>query len=237
MKFKLLKATVASLALSVCASSAFAGLITNGDFETGDFSGWTVSQSGGSTQTVLPASGDPELGASPTSDFYAFAGNQSGPSQNIFWQSVVVPNNLLSANFSFDYAYQNFGSGFSSPNTLAFNNVSNQQFRVEILLGSSLFDSVAPSDIVFSALQTNPGDNNTQAWTSFNQNITASLLSFQGQNVLVRFAQADNSGPFDIGFDNVSITTETTSVPEPSTLAIFALGIMGLAARKFNKKA
>lgn len=37
------------------------------------------------------------------------------------------------------------------------------------------------------------------------------------------------------GFDN-SITTSTEPVPEPSTLAIFALGMMGLASRKFNKK-
>jgi hypothetical protein len=31
-------------------------------------------------------------------------------------------------------------------------------------------------------------------------------------------------------------TTGITSVPEPSTLAIFALGIMGLAARRFKKQ-
>ena len=32
------------------------------------------------------------------------------------------------------------------------------------------------------------------------------------------------------------VTSPTTSVPEPSTLAIFALGIMGLAARRFKKQ-
>ncbi len=235
MKFKLLKVATVSLVLSVFTSSAFAGLIVNGDFETGDFAGWLVSQSGGSTQTVVPAAGDPTLGSSPTADFYAFAGNQSGPSQNIFWQSVIVPENLSSANFSFDYAYQNFGGGLLSPDTLAINNGANQQFRVDILLGTSLFDSVTLSDIVFSAVQTSPGDSNTQAWTSFNQDITSSLLGLQGQNILVRFAQADNQGPFDIGFDNVSIIAETTEVPEPSTLAIFALGMIGLASRRFKK--
>jgi hypothetical protein len=30
-------------------------------------------------------------------------------------------------------------------------------------------------------------------------------------------------------------TTSITSVPEPSTLAIFALSIMGLASRRFKK--
>jgi len=42
------------------------------------------------------------------------------------------------------------------------------------------------------------------------------------------------------GLDNVvvsdnAVASAATSVPEPSTLAIFALGIMGLAARKFKK--
>jgi hypothetical protein len=32
------------------------------------------------------------------------------------------------------------------------------------------------------------------------------------------------------------VTSPTTSVPEPSTLAIFALGIIGLASRRFKKK-
>jgi len=235
MKFKFLKITTVSLALSILTSSAFASLIVNGDFETGDFTGWLVSQSGSSTQTVVPAAGDPTLGSSPTADFYAFAGNQRSPSQNIFWQSVIVPVNLLSASFSFDYAYHNL-SQFLSPDTLEYNGVDNQQFRVDILLGTALFDSVTLSDIVFSAVQTNPGDNNIQPWTSFSQDITTSLMSLQGQNIIVRFAQADNQSPFDIGFDNVSIIAETNDVPEPSTFAIFALGMIGLALRRFKKQ-
>ena len=33
----------------------------------------------------------------------------------------------------------------------------------------------------------------------------------------------------------ISVPKPTASVPEPSTLAIFALGFMGLAARRFKK--
>lgn len=236
MNFKCIKATTLGLIVSLFTSTSFASLIVNGDFETGDFSGWLVSQSGGSTQTVVSAVGDPELGASPTNDFYAFAGNQSAPSQNVFWQSVVVPENLTLANFSFDYAYQNFASDFSTPNTLAFDGASNQQFRVDILLGTSLFDSVNLTDIVYSAIQTVSGDNNPQAWTSFSEDVTTSLLGFQGEDVLVRFAQSDNRGPFDIGFDNVSLIAETTDVPEPSSMAIFALAIVGFASYRAKKK-
>lgn len=36
---------------------------------------------------------------------------------------------------------------------------------------------------------------------------------------------------------NGSIHYQTTSVPEPSTLAIFALGVLGLASRKLKKQA
>jgi len=42
----------------------------------------------------------------------------------------------------------------------------------------------------------------------------------------------------DVSFRNLTFTnlTESTSIPEPSTLAIFALGLFGFAARKMNKK-
>jgi len=41
-------------------------------------------------------------------------------------------------------------------------------------------------------------------------------------------------GAFGIGFDNFNMTP--TSVPEPSTLAIFALGMIGLVSRRFKKQ-
>lgn len=51
---------------------------------------------------------------------------------------------------------------------------------------------------------------------------------------------ADNAGSL-VGRYSVSISstdglTKVNSVPEPSTFAIFALGIMGLASRRFKKK-
>jgi hypothetical protein len=54
---------------------------------------------------------------------------------------------------------------------------------------------------------------------------------------------SENSGTQSIlgwGYESIAgqalAAGVTTSVPEPSTLAIFALGIMGLASRKFKKK-
>lgn len=48
-----------------------------------------------------------------------------------------------------------------------------------------------------------------------------------------RVVSNDNTG---WGLDNLTIAgVSTTSVPEPSTLVILALGLMGLAARRFKK--
>ena len=59
---------------------------------------------------------------------------------------------------------------------------------------------------------------------------TIPVLSFTDNSIQVSY-----TGSFD--FTGRSATFQiTTSIPEPSTLAIFALGIIGLAARRFKKQ-
>jgi hypothetical protein len=60
-------------------------------------------------------------------------------------------------------------------------------------------------------------------------------LSFAGTAKSIDFSGSVNL----VAFDNItfgSINPEPEAVPEPSTLAIFALGIMGLASRRFKKQ-
>lgn len=53
----------------------------------------------------------------------------------------------------------------------------------------------------------------------------------------VSFQTTGTTGPY-WGFDNLSYgNAKLSEVPEPSTLAVFALGLMGLATRKFKKQA
>jgi hypothetical protein len=83
--------------------------------------------------------------------------------------------------------------------------------------------------------------------------ITGDFISNVGQgNVQTNLAGVNNIRYFNIDTQSVIITnlhtTElfryvmsgainiATAVPEPTTLAIFALGIMGLASRRFNKR-
>ena len=232
---------ITCLLFAVCgfAGTANAALITNGNFETGSFAGWNTSQAGGSSLFVAANPGGPTLGSSPTSDFYAFAGNQFGPSQNIFWQTFAVPTGLTGLNFSFDYAYQNFANSFVNPNpdTLSHTGISNQQFRVEILTGTAAFDTVNLADIIFTAIQTGPGSPNPQSWVSFSQDIFSAVSPFQGQNLQVRFAQADNQGRFGIGFDNVVLNATTAAVPEPASLALLSLGLAGIGFSRKKKTA
>lgn len=70
------------------------------------------------------------------------------------------------------------------------------------------------------------------------QNITVTTsftdVSFTGWDNL---ASISISGPPNwMALDNIDVTVGTTTVPEPSTLAIFALGLMGLASRRFKKQ-
>jgi len=61
-------------------------------------------------------------------------------------------------------------------------------------------------------------------------------LGFTGIGKSIDFGGAVGN----VGFDNITFGStepkpDVASVPEPSTLAIFALGIMGLASRRFKK--
>lgn len=53
----------------------------------------------------------------------------------------------------------------------------------------------------------------------------------------VSFQTTGTTGPF-WGFDNLSYgNAKLSEVPEPSTLAVFTLGLMALASRRFRKQA
>lgn len=60
-------------------------------------------------------------------------------------------------------------------------------------------------------------------------------LAFTGSAKSIDFGGTANQ----VGFDNItfgSVDPDKVEVPEPSTLAIFALGMMGLASRRFKKQ-
>ena len=63
-------------------------------------------------------------------------------------------------------------------------------------------------------------------------------MSFSGLAKSVDFGGTVNRVAYDnITFGSSEAQLESTPVPEPSTLAVFTLGLMGLASRKFKKQA
>ncbi len=78
-----------------------------------------------------------------------------------------------------------------------------------------------------------------QNWTQFNFDVTSLLSSYSGQEVKLSFRNivpTSFTGPAGFGLDSVSLVANTVDVPEPSTIAIFTLSLLGLASRKFKNK-
>jgi hypothetical protein len=62
-------------------------------------------------------------------------------------------------------------------------------------------------------------------------------FSFGWDNIYgISWDPIGNEDSSNIGIDNFSFSEVSQNVPEPSTLAIFALGMIGLASRRFKKQ-
>jgi hypothetical protein len=68
----------------------------------------------------------------------------------------------------------------------------------------------------------------------YNEISFASTAASIGDNIQIRWAGGGSNSAN--GQEVALVSFSTVDVPEPSTLAIFALGIFGLASRRFNKK-
>ena len=68
--------------------------------------------------------------------------------------------------------------------------------------------------------------------------LTTNSITINTQNgPSVNSYGADGYSGSDKDFVQIGFTYQIHDVPEPSTLAVFALGLMGLASRKFKKQA
>jgi hypothetical protein len=112
--------------------------------------------------------------------------------------------------------------------------------------GSNFSDILPNTAGVYNLITT--GTNTTQFSFnfSFDSTETSALLADNLLSFIVDFSDGVNFDLAGLGFPysnqlgasgvTSSYSYTSTSVPEPSTLAIFALSIMGLASRRFNKQ-
>jgi hypothetical protein len=203
-------------------------LISNGGFETGNFSSWNRTNSGSGDWFINNGSTNwPTSGVrSPISGNFDAVTSQSGPGFHDLWQSFVLPNDITTATLSWDDRIFS-GAGFSDPN---------QEFRV--LLKSA---TGTPLLTVFS---TNPGDLNPQVGPNNRSfDLTAFATANAGGTFRLSFEEQDNLWFFNVFVDNVSFKTtfvEPAVVPEPATLAVFGIGAcfagFGAARRRRSEK-
>lgn len=191
------------LALCLCFSSVKAAeLIVNGNFETGDLSGWAVELQPESlggwvvySGTTLPYSGSDFF--HPPGELHGAAFDQIGPASSVLYQDVAIPKGT--ATLTFTYYYQDY----DTVHTLDYHHKSSQQFRVDIVDIDAHPFSIASEDVLANVFELNSVVHSSQEPTI----VTYDLKPFCGQTIRLRFAAVNHEGTFKVGVDDISIST------------------------------
>lgn len=209
---------IASIGWSVPVESSIASII-NGDFETGDLTGWTVSVFGGSPLISVVDLGGNNVAHFPTGDF------ATGPFIQTLEQSFVVDPGLpfLTLDFGLPELQPDPTGTGASPFLDAFVvAASSGAGTFELLLvdaNGALADpfGTAPG-AVFLGPPTNP---------SLDFSLSADLSLLLGPITLSFFVTNEDDGSqFNMLYlDNVVMTEEP--VPAPGTLLLIGLGLLG----------
>ncbi len=216
----LLAACTAIAVLLAAPVGAGAATVLNGDFETGNLTGWQVSnippepENSGSwfayTGTTSPFEGEfaPPVPPPPAGKYAAITA-QGGPGTHILYQDVALEPFYTHQLSLLVYYRSEAPLATPSPETLEAGGLpsENQQYRIDVMKPTAPITSVNPSDILATAFATSTGSPQELGPTTYTVNLTA----FAGQTVRLRFAEVDNLGFFAAGTDNVAIASTPPS--------------------------
>ena len=201
-----------------------AGQFTNGSFETGDYTGWTLFESAGRMSDGtwgIATSGQtiPRLASvfnffdgisvEQTSyglphTYYATDGNfvalqlQNGSTIHRMYQDIALPAGAASIEISWDLEYNNQFGAFLP---------GNQSLRVHV--------RSATTDAVLATLfHTAPGDQLSIQMTHF----VADVSAFGGQTVRISVDLNSASYYFDATFDNFEVAVSWVPDPDPESI-------------------
>ncbi|WP_253157615.1 pre-peptidase C-terminal domain-containing protein [Stieleria tagensis] len=168
-------------------------LIVNGDFETGDFSGWTVTSTGGGNWlindgTLVPPGPATEL--PPIEGAFDAISTQNGPGVNILSEPILVPNSVTSATLSWSDRIRNYATaGFVEPG---------QEWRALVMDTSG--------NLIQEVYSTQPGDPLSQLEPNNRSfDLTSLLQTLTGQTIQISFQQQDSLGYMNVSLDNVQL--------------------------------
>jgi hypothetical protein len=238
-----------AVALLAVPTTAGAQIVTNGDFETGNLSGWQMVTSGPSSGwftysgTSAPESDNPI--PPPPQGNHAAISDETGAGLHILYQDVTLPPSGQALQLSL-LVYYDSQAAIASPDSLDFTGGANQQYRVDVMKPDASLDSVDPSDVLRTVFRTVAGDPETLNPTQK----TADLTPFAGQTVRIRLAEVDNQLFFNAGADVIAVksneftvgtatrnkkkgtATIPVTVPEPGTLSLTGNGVKPSSATK-----
>ena len=170
---------------------------------------WTVADMGdGSwcTQAGALASAGDCVGSGltvspPPEGAQAAMVGQSGPGAHVLYRCGV----LRSGAISFQLYILNVAGAFASPSALdPFGGEDNQQVRVDLVRPEALAANpftTAPGDVLMNAYQSQPGDPLESGYAA----VSADAAAYVGQEVCLRFAEADNLFFLHAGVDAVQV--------------------------------
>ena len=191
-------ATNVPVALALGWGTGKGELLVNGDFETGDFTGWVNVNSGYGTWIVNDGKFDPDGPEGPTaplSGLYSALTVQIGAGQHLLYQDFTVPMDVQSATLSWTDRIRNHAAYFSSPN---------QEYRVEIRDTNNV--------VLETVFRTSQNDTNIIPATRRTRDVSR----YRGQTIRLAFYQQDNLGYLNVALDDVSV-----NLGAPEALTVF----------------
>jgi hypothetical protein len=189
-------AAAAALAASVVPAHAGVNLLTNGNFETGDFTGWTTNVQANSSGGLFvvpnnggssPLSGHP-YALNPAGGNYFAITDQTGPGSYSLTQSFTL-STAATVTVSFDlFANDQAGVIYNTPSNRDYTVAPNENAEVDILTGGA--DPFTDSTGIVATLY-GPGADcltcNPNPWTSYSDTLSLPAGTYQ-----IRFAETDN---------------------------------------------
>lgn len=232
--FVTIAAVFALALLTVGAAGAGANTVVNGDFETGDFEGWTVvnEPQPPTGDWIVYSEGEGPIPPPPQGEFAAIT-QQFEPGTHILYQDV--PIEAGQAYLSMTVYYDSMGPiTVPNPDSLEAGSEGdgNQQYRIEVLDPAAPLNSVSPADILATVFRTLNG---TSASTG-PRTVGVDLSAFVGQTVRLRLAEVDDLGLFRAGVDSVVTGPVPPPAPPLIPVPVSPSNAFTVGKLKLNKK-